>query len=69
MGDIKVWDRIIVTDALVINERYSGELVGVVAIVLKVDTYLKTFPYKVKIGEWHYWVEGIPHSSLMEELF
>lgn len=69
MGDIKVYDKIIVTDALVLNDRHVAQLVGVVAVVLRVDTYLKSFPYKVKIDDKLYWVEGIPHSSLMEELF
>lgn len=69
MGDIKVHDKIIVTDALILNGRYVEHLVGAVAIVLKVDTYLKTYPYKVQIDNKYYWVEGIPHSSLMEELF
>lgn len=69
MGDIKVHDKIIVTDALVINDRYVTQLVGVVAVVLRVDTHLKTFPYKVEIDNKCYWVDGIPHSSLMEELF
>jgi hypothetical protein len=69
MGDIKVYDKVIVTDALLLNNRYVKELVGVVAIVLKIDRYLETFPYKVEIDNKLYWVEGIPHSSLMEELF
>jgi hypothetical protein len=69
MGDIKVADKIIVTEVLSLNLREWKDLVGEVATVIHIEKYVKSFPYKVEIRGWNYWVEGVPHSSLMEELF
>lgn len=69
MGSIRVNDKIIVTDILSINLRECFDLVGEVATVIHVECYVKSFPYKVEIRGWNYWVEGVLHSSLMEELF
>ena len=68
MGSVKVMDAIIITDALILNKQSLDEVIGKVAIVRKIDTYLKTYPYKVQIENTFYWVEGIPYSSLMMEL-
>lgn len=68
MGSVKVKDKIIITDALVVNKESLNNIIGKTARIIKIDTHLPTFPYKVQIEDTFYWVEGIPYSSLMMEL-
>lgn len=68
MGSIKVKDKIIITDALVINKKSLNKVISKTARIIKIDTHLTTFPYKVQVENIFYWVEGVPYSSLMEEL-
>lgn len=68
MGSVKVKDKIIITDALVVNKEVLNKIIGKTAKIIKIDTYLPTFPYKVQVEDTFYWVEGIPYSSLMMEL-
>lgn len=68
MGSVKVKDKIIITDALVRNKELLNKIIGKTARIIKIDTHLPSFPYKVQIEDTFYWVEGIPYSSLMMEL-
>ena len=69
MECIKVYDKIIITDALILNQRNANKLIGQVAVVIGISRYSKIFPYRVEIYDTIGWVEGIPYSSLMLELF
>lgn len=67
MGNIKVNDKIIIVDMLSVNSREG--IIGKTAVVEYIDKMLPNyFPYRVDINNQIYWVQGIPHSSLMEEL-
>lgn len=68
MGSIKVKDKIIITDALILNKESLNNIIGKTARIIKIDNHLKTYPYKVQVEDTFYWVEGIPYSSLMLEL-
>lgn len=70
MGSLKVGDKIIVTYATVILVENK------VGIIVEVDDYsdrhVLALPYRIKLHPTDlqsFWVNGIPHSSLLEELF
>jgi hypothetical protein len=67
MGSIKVGDLIIITDAL--TSRTIPDLRGSIAMVLFIDDVLLTYPYKIKKNGMTLWVEGVPYSPLIAELF
>lgn len=74
MGNLKEGDQVIVTMVLyVVNipSKYSTiakDLISSVHKVVEIDRACATFPYKIKVGNSTFWVEGVPHSSLMMEL-
>ena len=74
MGNLKEGDQVIVTMVLyVVNipSKYSTiakDLISSVHKVVEIDRTVATFPYKIKVGNSTFWVEGVPHSSLMMEL-
>lgn len=73
MGNLKEGDQVIVTMVFYINiySEYSTtakDLIGSVRKVLQIDRLGGPYPYKIKVGKSTFWVEGVPHSSLMMEL-
>lgn len=69
MGNLDVGDRIIITEVLTINAKVIEGVVGKSAVILRVDKVLTDYPFKVVVNNRWFWVEGVPYSSLMEELF
>ena len=73
MGNLKEGDQVIVTMVFYINieSKYSTiakDLISSVHKVVEIDRTGATFPYKIKVGNSTFWVEGVPYSSLMMEL-
>lgn len=74
MGNLKEGDQVIVTMVLYIGNRESKystivkDLISSVHKVVEIDRTGATFPYKIEVGNSAFWVEGVPHSSLMMEL-
>ena len=73
MGSIKEGSQVIVTMVLYINvaSKYSAKakhLINSVHKVVEVDRTGAPYPYKIKVENSTYWVEGVPYSSLMMEL-
>lgn len=73
MGSIKEGNQVIVTMVLYINieSKYSAtakDLMNSVHEVIEVDRTGAPYPYKIKVGNSTFWVEGVPYSSLMMEL-
>jgi hypothetical protein len=72
MGSLKVGDDIIVTKALWLVEPLV-QLIGTRQKITQIDCShfpFQTYPYKIlAVNNKPYWVEGIPYSSLIEELF
>lgn len=66
MGNLKVGDDVIITEAIKLHPS-EKTIVGCIAKIVKIDTF--PYPYKVIYIGQYYWVDGIPYSSLAEELF
>ena len=68
MGNLKVGDEIIVTDVLQICKNLDHLKLTVHKIYSSapIDIY---FPYQIEVNRILYWVEGIPYSPLMMELW
>lgn len=68
MGSIKVGDTIIIVLPLgTLEDRLN--LTGRTAVVVIVDPTDKTWPFKVLVDGNYFWVNGVLHSPLLEELF
>lgn len=70
MGSLKVGDKIIVTYAIIPSVENE---VGVIVEVNDCSS-INILPYRIKLNDNDadsrlFWVDGIPHSPLMEELF
>ena len=65
MGNLKIGDNIIITEALKIFP--FPKIVGEIAMIVHVDD--PPYPYKIIFAKENYWVDGIPYSSLVKELF
>ena len=68
MGDLKIGDKIIVTDVLTSCSDKRIQVMGKVFEVKYVDTILNTFKFQITYNNIQFWVEGIPYSPLMAEL-
>jgi hypothetical protein len=69
MGGIDKGDLIIVTNVLTSFEAKATRLIGTVQKVIIVDTIGFNYLYLIKVNDVSYWVDGIPYSSLVMELF
>lgn len=76
MGNLKVGDDIIVTKVLCIATAIKAKsIIGTKHKIIQLDFVdfisfqFQTFPYQILVKGTTFWVEGIPYSSLMEELF
>ena len=68
MGGLKIGDKIIITDFLSFIYPcldYEGKIAEIIEIN---ENSMFGFPFKVSINNIHFWVDGIPYSSLMMEL-
>ena len=73
MGSLKTDDLIIVTEVLHFYslDSYTTKaksLANSVQRIIQVDCTGCPYPYKIKVREDTFWVEGVPYSSLMLEL-
>jgi hypothetical protein len=69
MGGINKGDLIIVTNVLTSFEEKVTQLIGTVHTVEVIDTIGFNYLYLIKVNDVSYWVDGIPYSSLVMELF
>jgi hypothetical protein len=69
MGGINKGDLIIVTNVLTSFEEKVKKLIGTVHTVEIIDTTGFNYLYLIKVNDVSYWVDGIPYSSLVMELF
>jgi len=68
LGGINVGDLIIIILPLgTLEDRFN--LTGKTAVVVTIDATDNTWPFKVLVDGKYFWVNGVLHSPLLEELF
>lgn len=68
MGDLKSKDLIVVIDVLTSYSDVKKQLIGTVQSILAIDDFANNYKFLVLENSRHYWVDGLPYSSLMMEL-
>ena len=68
MGNLKVGDKIIITDVLQLGGKSLDHLNFTIQEISSIHTTWDYYPYRIEVGNSTHWVAGIPYSSLMMEL-
>lgn len=68
MGSLKIGNKIIITAALTMPQD-EYKYIGKVANIEAVDQVLADYVYRVSLEDRYLWVDGVPYSPLLEELF
>jgi hypothetical protein len=68
MGNLKVGDKIIVIDIFQIGKSLD-HLKFTIQEISSIHSPKDYYPYRIETGTSIHWVEGIPYSSLVVELF
>jgi len=70
LGNLKVGDKIIVTDVLVFNDHSASQdhLKFTIQEISLIHSPEDCYPYIIETDTALHWVEGIPYSPLVMEL-
>jgi hypothetical protein len=68
MGNLKVGDKIIITDVLQLGGKSLDHLNFTIQEISSIHTPEDYYPYRIEVGNSTHWVAGIPYSSLVVEL-
>jgi len=67
MGNLKIGDKIIVTDVLQVGKSLD-HLKFTIQKISSIHSPEDYYPYRIEINNSFHWVEGIPYNSLVMEL-